>query len=67
MTDNYYGFHVFLEKDIREDDAEHIIHAIQMIKGVSGVEPLVSLELYGTRLRVRREFLERLMALIEEL
>ncbi len=42
MTDRYYALTVLLEKDVREDDAEHILHAIRMVKGVLKVEPHVS-------------------------
>lgn len=41
MTDRYSGFVVSLEKDIREDDAQATIAAIQQIKGVIGVQPVV--------------------------
>lgn len=42
MTDRLIAFTVTLQKPIREDDAEHIIAAIKMIKGVSQVVPVVS-------------------------
>lgn len=38
MTDRIKGVHVVFEKDIREDDAESIINAIRMVKGVSSVK-----------------------------
>jgi hypothetical protein len=34
MTDRYNSLTVVLDRDIREDDAEHILNAIRMIKGV---------------------------------
>lgn len=34
MTDRLKGFIVTLTTDIREDDAESIVQAIKMIKGV---------------------------------
>jgi hypothetical protein len=38
MTDRYFALTVILEKDIRDDDAEHILDAIKMIKGVLNVK-----------------------------
>lgn len=42
MTDRHAGYIVTLEKDIREDDAEAVIEALRMIKGVLNVQPVVS-------------------------
>ena len=42
MTDTLKGLVVSLNHDIREDDAEDIIQAIRMVKGVANVAPLVS-------------------------
>lgn len=42
MTDRIKGFIVTLENDIREDDCEHIINAIKMVKGVIDVSPSIS-------------------------
>lgn len=42
MTDRYNALTVLLDRDIRKDDAEPIIDAIRMIKGVQKVEPHVS-------------------------
>lgn len=42
MTDRYDGFTVVLDRAMRSDDAEHIINAIQMIKGVADVRPIIS-------------------------
>jgi hypothetical protein len=42
MTDRLKGCTVVFGKDIREDDAEYILNAIRMIKGVSQVEPVIS-------------------------
>ena len=38
MTDRYNHLTVALERDIREDDAEHLINAIMMLKGVLSVK-----------------------------
>lgn len=42
MTDRYSGVLVTFEKDIREDDAQSLINAIKMIKGVISVDPQIS-------------------------
>jgi hypothetical protein len=42
MTDRYDAFIVVLEKNTRSDDAEAIVNALRMIKGVVGVEPHVA-------------------------
>jgi len=42
MTDRYFAITVLLEGDIREDDAQPIIDAIRMIKGVIKVKPHIS-------------------------
>jgi hypothetical protein len=41
MTERYKSFLVALEKPIRDDDAESIMKALHMIKGVARVEPHV--------------------------
>lgn len=42
MTDRFNSLFVVLTKDIREDDAETLINAIKMIKGVLSVTPRVA-------------------------
>lgn len=42
MTDRYCALTVVLDKDYRDDDAESILSAIRMVKGVLSVEPHVS-------------------------
>lgn len=37
MTDRMKGCWAF-DRDIREDDVEHLVHAIKMVKGVADVE-----------------------------
>jgi len=41
MTDRYKGFLITLDKQIRDDDAEHIINALKMIRGVQSVKPYI--------------------------
>lgn len=42
MTDRHAGYLVVLSDDIREDDAKSVIAALQMIKGVASVQPMVA-------------------------
>lgn len=42
MTDRYHSLVVTLEEDIREDDAESLINAIKMIRGVLDVRGKVA-------------------------
>lgn len=42
MTDRYNAIIVVLDKDIRDDDAQPLLTAIRMLKGVQSVEPHVS-------------------------
>jgi hypothetical protein len=42
MTDRYVALTVTLDHEIREEDAEPILDAIRMIKGVAGVRPVVA-------------------------
>lgn len=42
MTDRHSGYIVTLSEDIREDDAEFIINALKMVKGVVEVKPVIS-------------------------
>lgn len=63
MTDRYFALTVALEADIREDDAEHLLAAILMLRGVRAVEPLVSNpELWTAEQRVRHELGQKLFA-----
>lgn len=40
MTDRHAGFLVTMADDIREDDAEAVITALRMVKGVLNVSPV---------------------------
>jgi len=41
MTDRIQGFAVTLNHDMREDDVEHVVNALKMVKGVAAVEPVI--------------------------
>ena len=62
MTARFSGFRVILEEDVREDDAEAVVTALQMIKGVLKVEPITN-SVSGSlaaEVRVRRALAKRL-------
>jgi len=42
VTDRYAGFVVTLADDIRKDDAESVMIALRMVKGVIGVSPMLA-------------------------
>lgn len=65
MTDRHCGYVVTLDKDIREDDAEAIISAMMMLRGVLTVEPVTADP--GTMIaesRARRFFADKLCAVL---
>lgn len=57
MTDRIRGVYVTFDKDYRDDDAEPILDAIRMIKGVVDVSPHVTdLSDHDARMKVRYQF-----------
>lgn len=61
MTDRYSGFLVALDRDMREDDAEAVLTALRMVKGVISVDPIVADGREQiAEIRVRREIRERI-------
>lgn len=68
MTDRYAGFLVTLTDDVREDDAEAILTALRMVRGVATVEPVganVDLQLATTR--AKSELREKVWAFLRDL
>lgn len=64
MTDRYNTLTVVLEKDIREDDAEHLLIAIHSLKGVLSVRGNVAdATAYMAEERAKYKFREKLLAL----
>lgn len=66
MTDRHAGYVVALDKNMREDDAQAILSAISMIRGVLAVKPVESdpmSEIAG--IRVRREILRKMYEAFE--
>lgn len=67
MTDRHAGYLVTLAHDTREDDAEQIVNAIMMIKGVAACTPIVSdssLEL--AQLRAKHNLRNKILNLLLE-
>ena len=68
MTDRHAGYVVTLTDDIREDDAEAIINALRLIKGVVSVQPVAGdHQLVIAKERVREEYRAKLIALLRDL
>jgi hypothetical protein len=65
MTDRIHSLTIVLERDIRMDDAQATIAAIEQIKGVLSVTPNVaSIEDHIAFQRVRRELTEKIMEVV---
>jgi len=65
MTDRYNALTVVLDRDIRDDDAECILNAIRMIKGVRSVTGNVAdMESHIAEQRVRHELEQKLMSVL---
>lgn len=65
MTDRYNALTVVLERNIRDDDAETILAAIRMIKGVHSVTGNVAdVESHIAEERARHELGQKLIAII---
>jgi len=61
MTDRHAGYIVVLEEPIREDDAQGIIDAIQLIKGVLEVKPIENnYEIQMATLQARSELASKM-------
>ena len=61
------GFTVTLKNNIREDDFQRILEAVEMITGVLHVKPvLVTSEDYMVRQRLKHDITTNILKLIEE-
>lgn len=68
MTERYNALVVSLDRDIRQDDAEHIINAIAMLKGVNGVTPnSVDPDTFSNQLRITKTVTDSLYEVIAKL
>ena len=66
MTDRINSVTVVLTEDIREDDCEHVLNAIRMIRGVLSVKPHVAdVEDLVANQRVRSEFRRKLLEVLD--
>lgn len=67
MTDRIFGFHVLLDKEYRIDDAQFIIDAVRMIKGVMTTTVHTSTpELWAAYERAKADMLEKILSDIRE-
>lgn len=67
MTDRHAGYLVVLDTDVREDDAEEIITALSMIKGVAEVTPVAAdPQAYITRKRRDRDWEATMLTLYQD-
>jgi len=65
MTDRYHSLTVALNRDISDDNAEPILMAIRMIKGVLSVKPKVAdMDSNMAEDRVRRDLEQKLWDVI---
>jgi hypothetical protein len=61
MTDRFSYITVALERDIREDDAEALLNAIRMMRGVLAVEPQITTpEVWTATERAKRELEQKI-------
>ena len=62
MTDRYNALTVVLDKNMRQDDAEGLIQAIEMMRGVASVKPNVAdVESHIAYEKARNELRSRVM------
>lgn len=67
MIDRHIAYTVVLEEPVRSDDAQHIIDAIKMVKGVAEVTPVVCDPMgYWARSSARRDIMSKLLKLVRE-
>jgi hypothetical protein len=67
VTDRHSGYIVTLEQEVRKDDAEAIIAAIGMIKGVLTVDAVVAdASTYIERRRARSQIINKLIDIADE-
>lgn len=65
MTDRYNYLTVALDHNIRSDDAEPLILAISMLRGVLQVEPnVVDADAWNAETRARHELGQKLLKIV---
>lgn len=61
MTDRHAAYIVTLESDVHADDAEAVINALRMVRGVADVEPVpANVDQHIAATRARTELEERI-------
>ena len=67
MTDRWKGVTVAFDRDICEDDAEAIVQAIRLIKGVASVASLVAnVDDWTARQQIRVELAHAIQDLVDK-
>ena len=67
MTARVKGFTVTLEHDIREDDFQRILEAVEMIVGVMHVEPVLrTSDDFIVRQRLKHDITRNILKVIDE-
>jgi hypothetical protein len=67
VTDRHSAYIVTLDEDLRDDDAERIIAALGMVKGVLSVKPVVAdVMSHIERERVNRQWRNALYDLMDK-
>lgn len=70
MTDRVRTLTVLLDKDWRDDDVQHVIDAIRMVRGVADVQPTVEtaekqMAVWKAKDELRREILQKVVELLK--
>ena len=66
MTDRYCALTVVLEVDVRSDDAEPLINAIQQLRGVLSVRGMVSEPMsYTATQRAKNDLAHKMLKVLE--
>lgn len=61
------GFTVTLERDIKEEDFQRVLEAVEMITGVLHVEPVLATgQDHITRMRLKNDITRNILKLINE-
>ena len=67
MTDRHAGYLITLAENLREDDAEQILTALRMVRGVLSVEPVrTGIDQQIAQSRADTVWRERIYKLLEE-
>ena len=61
------GFTVTLERDIKQEDFQRVLEAVEMINGVLHVEPVLTTgQDHITRMRLKNDITRNILKLIDE-